>query len=639
MSTSLKYAEDQDGVYVAIPPSLVPPLVRQLASSNHDIRSESVHHLPTPAPSTNNSSTSQASTHWAFLDNQYRRGVGPLDGGAENNGNIFEPGVESGSEPGSDSRGHANSEGAPVAAAVSPGMLPPASTLPVQLLNRLYSFTTMTNTQNPTDVTSTSNIDNTSNNTSSITPSLQRRASSNEASIRAITAASRAHSNNASNYNYTRSIMQYPGLSQTSDFSRTGTGAAPIASTTTESTRLAAAAALVSSFSRQGSVNISTNEIGIGADGFATVGTNNTEGAGRRASLRGESAYIPSSLSMLFSDPEVMQAQSEVTERALLHQHEQQLRQRYRDSRRSFSFSGVATGNEGANPGIGSNPFGPPGRRRRRTFAGEDVEEEEEEEEGGNNGGNGDQRPLLRRSQSEFHSNQSQSQNQGQSQGHHLNVVEGYGYEVVGGQTTPLILAGMVGDEDYEDGDYHPYATIMSRSDFLAPHQPSSSSPLFPSPLTTLGVLNDPLEEQQSYAAGGVWQDYNNMDHLRRIAHTNRSTPLNQSHATYYHSVSNYHYSSHGNGDGIETESRVETTNGNNSNTVAPCQPGNSPWRRLHTRGLSYQSYMTSTTTSDNNNNNSNNNRSSNNNEMRKHWFRRCQVSREHIREHWLCGP
>jgi hypothetical protein len=34
---------------------------------------------------------------------------------------------------------------------------------------------------------------------------------------------------------------------------------------------------------------------------------------------------------------------------------------------------------------------------------------------------------------------------------------------------------------------FRPYVAMMARDDYLAPHEPSSSSPLFPSPLTTLG--------------------------------------------------------------------------------------------------------------------------------------------------------
>ncbi|KAG0374830.1 hypothetical protein BGX24_009883 [Mortierella sp. AD032] len=48
----------------------------------------------------------------------------------------------------------------------------------------------------------------------------------------------------------------------------------------------------------------------------------------------------------------------------------------------------------------------------------------------------------------------------------------GYGYEIV--------------QEDAQDDVFQPYVAMMARDDYLAPHQPSSSSPLFPSPLTTL---------------------------------------------------------------------------------------------------------------------------------------------------------
>ncbi|KAG0235639.1 hypothetical protein BGX31_004200 [Mortierella sp. GBA43] len=213
------------------------------------------------------------------------------------------------------------------------------------------------------------------------------------------------------------------------------------------------------------------------------------------SSSHGESAYIPSSLSMLFSDPEVIQAQEEV-ERAQLHQQQQQLRQRYMDSRRSFS-GGVPPA-----IGLGLGGLGLASEGPASGGAG-----------GGGQGGYGDYDAY---------------DEEGQEKQRLLQVVPGglqYGFEMM--------------QDDQPDGVYHPYATVMSRSDFLAPHEPSSSSPLFPSPLNTLGRFSrvpDPLEMQRAQA-GRVWQDYGSTSNLLN------SDP--SGHTSYYHSSSNYHYSSH----------------------------------------------------------------------------------------------
>ncbi|KAF9983694.1 hypothetical protein BGZ65_001530 [Modicella reniformis] len=187
--------------------------------------------------------------------------------------------------------------------------------------------------------------------------------------------------------------------------------------------------------SNRGSMKLMTES----ARAAATSAIVETLTRGETRSSRGESPYIPSSLSMLFSDPEVIQAQEEV-ERAQLHQQQQQLRQRYVDSQRSFS---------GGRPGV--------------------TLEELEEEEGGYNGYDDDERHEKRRLLLLSDAGNFQR----------------YGYEMV------------QEEEQQEDEGYHPYATVMSRSDFLAPHEPTSSSPLFPSPLNTLGRFNsisNPLE-------------------------------------------------------------------------------------------------------------------------------------------------
>ncbi|KAG0249563.1 hypothetical protein BG011_009129 [Mortierella polycephala] len=258
----------------------------------------------------------------------------------------------------------------------------------------------------------------------------------------------------------------------------------------------------------------------------------NTLSRGDPYLTRGESPYIPSSLSMLFSDPEVMQAQEEL-DRAHLHQQQQQLRQRYMDSQRSFS---------------GENS--------------RDVEDEHE-----------------------LCDDDERTQLLSLPLGAQDETVGGYGFEVV------------VQDSRQDEEVYHPYATVLSRHDYLAPHEPSSSSPLFPSPLTTLGrfgrnsLLADSLEGQHAQA-GRIWQDYGGaIDNLEQQDQANIRTPLNQSHAAYYHAVSNYHYTSYGNENNDNGASGSGTTSsiaqGNSG-----CVPLNGEqWRRQHGRGNSQQSY------------------------------------------------
>ncbi|KAF9345978.1 hypothetical protein BGX34_004305, partial [Mortierella sp. NVP85] len=188
---------------------------------------------------------------------------------------------------------------------------------------------------------------------------------------------------------------------------------------------------------------------------------------------------------MLFSDPQVVQAQAqEEVERAQLHQQRQQMRQRFMDMHRSFS-GGQAEPFEGV------------------------LEEEDYGHQDDYDEGHEKQRLILQSDPEELT----------------------YGYEPMQG-------------DDQPDGVYHPYATVMSRSDFLAPHEPSSSSPLFPSPLTTLGRftrLDNPLEAQQQSQAGRIWQEYGSAGNL----HHGETDSLNHGHTAYYHSVSNYHYSNH----------------------------------------------------------------------------------------------
>ncbi|KAF9203086.1 hypothetical protein BGZ49_006782 [Haplosporangium sp. Z 27] len=188
----------------------------------------------------------------------------------------------------------------------------------------------------------------------------------------------------------------------------------------------------------------------------------NTLTRGEIRPSRGESPYIPSSLSMLFSDPEVMQLQEEV-ERAQMYQHQLRMRQRYLDSKRSFSGdTGRSNERQGTIEGRDDNDL----------IDGVIDEDDEDDDDDGEYDDDDDDdddcisSPVTREDQ----------QLLGPGQGNMP-----FGYEMV--------------QDEQQDDVYHPYATVMSRSDYLAPHEPSSSSPLFPSPLTTLGSFT-PLSDQ-----------------------------------------------------------------------------------------------------------------------------------------------
>lgn len=139
-------------------------------------------------------------------------------------------------------------------------------------------------------------------------------------------------------------------------------------------------------------------------------------------SFRGDSPYIPSSLSMLFSDPEVMQ--QELGREQLQDPQEQQSSAPRRYSRSRRPFRSRDHGQEDSDSSC---------------VDGSDSEEEYEDED------EDEVRKFIRAKKG-----------------------KGYGYEVV--QDEPIFS----------------YATMI-REEYIAPHEPSSSSPLFPSPLTTLG--------------------------------------------------------------------------------------------------------------------------------------------------------
>lgn len=205
----------------------------------------------------------------------------------------------------------------------------------------------------------------------------------------------------------------------------------------TESARTAAATAIVNTLVSRG------NSGGGDASGI---------GSGEAVGLsipRGDSPYIPSSLSMLFSDPEIMQFQIEVD------QHHQQQQQQQQQKRASSSQLTLSRSGSGEGSGI---------------FAHSEGNDHESAAEEHDDDLYGEESRLLQDSPSGY-------------EGPHTSTTgaatgrEGddgrYGYEIV--------------QEDQQEDVFRPYEAMMARDDYLAPHEPSSSSPLFPSPLTTLG--------------------------------------------------------------------------------------------------------------------------------------------------------
>ncbi|KAG0284015.1 hypothetical protein BGZ97_008324 [Linnemannia gamsii] len=209
----------------------------------------------------------------------------------------------------------------------------------------------------------------------------------------------------------------------------------------TELARTAAAAAIVNTLVGRGS--------SIGGGG----GSGSREAVGLSIP-RGDSPYIPSSLSMLFSDPEIMQAQSEVDR-----QH-QQLQQQQQQQRR-VSSSQVTLSRSGSVVGSGIFAHSEEGDQESSSrFPAEDHHDDDRVY--------GEESRLLQDSTPSgtggLHSTGTTGREGDDG---------GYGYEIV--------------QEDQQEDVFRPYVAMMARDDYLAPHEPSSSSPLFPSPLTTLG--------------------------------------------------------------------------------------------------------------------------------------------------------
>ncbi|KAF9285409.1 hypothetical protein BGZ88_009548 [Linnemannia elongata] len=575
------YPEDQHEIFVAIPPPLVPPLARQLSSSHHGIVNPQ--QLATPTTSTDNSFEHWTSFETLLLQQQHlqqqqQRAMAVLGGdrgspgtssagiagssgtGGQNRG-LPPVSVRSGSRTTLDSntsnasntntnttttnRASARIGGGggvvPLSTPVSSPQQPPLPiSLPVQLLNRLYPFSAMS-----TSVGSGSGVH----------PSVTESSSC-------------ASSSSAGSY-LSRNFMSGFGCGSGVNISG-GFGSRSATSVmqqhqpdmmarrnSTELARTAAATAIVNTLVSRG------NSAGGGGGGASGSGSSEAVGL---SIPRGDSPYIPSSLSMLFSDPEIMQVQTEVDRHR--QQQQQQRQRRTSSSQLTLSHSGS---------GVGSGIFA--------HSEGDDQEGAAEE-----HGLFGEETRLLQDSPSGNEG--SHTITTGAATGREGDD-GGYGYEVV--------------QEDQQEDVFRPYVAMMARDDYLAPHEPSSSSPLFPSPLTTLGgfasgtSMLDVAEDQQAQAAGRIWRDYGTMMEnggggggvqFQRQQQLQNPTAA-QSHAAYYHAVSNYHYS-------YNSNPHDDARGGSSSSTsqVNPCVPTGHyavpedwQWRRQRGRGASHQSY------------------------------------------------
>ena len=348
--------QEQEGIYIAIPPPLVSPLSLQLDSS----RNSSSNHLPTPT-------SSQSYTQWA-MDGHFRQ----TQSGSAGSSQHQQPPAEDTARRLSTFIAPSSSSAAQ-AAMVTPVSPPPIS-LPAQLLNRLYPFSTVATPS--TDVSCAS----------SAAQAMRISNNSQQFSVSGSSLASSSHS--SSSYSYSsRPHLSYmtPGLSHDASSNNAQT----------ESTRSAAAAVIANSI-------IHSRDI---------------------RAPRGSSPYIPSSLSMLFTDPEIMQVQEEMARTT------DQLQQRHHlDSEHTL--------------------ISETGQDRHSNSEGSDLEDLLDDHE------HQEHQILLRGTDTTRPSDESL----------------GYGYEVMQ-------------DHEYEGT----FQQNVSREDYIAPHEPTSSSPLFPSPLTTLG--------------------------------------------------------------------------------------------------------------------------------------------------------
>lgn len=572
------YPEDQQEIFVAIPPPLVTPLARQLSSSHHG--NFNAQQLATPITSTDNSFEQWTSFEPLLLQQQQlhqqqQRAMALLGGDCGSPGTGFAGGaagsngaggqnsglppvpVRSGSRTTLDNTNVSNTNtttttnraGArvggggviPLSTPVSsPQQQPLPISLPVQLLSRLYPSSAMSTSIGDGIGVDSSVAESRSCASSSSAGSYpSRNCTSGFGSGSGVTIGGGFGSRSAT------SVMQQH---QPDMMARRNS---------TELARTAAATAIVNTL-------VSRGNSGGGASGMGS-----REAVGLSIP-RGDSPYIPSSLSMLFSDPEIMQFQTEVDQH--LQQQQQQQQRRASSSQLTLSRSGSGDGS-----GI---------------FAHSEGDDQESATEEHDDGLYGEESRLLQGSPSGY-------------DGLHTTTTRApaeraggdgrYGYEIV--------------QEDQQEDVFRPYAAMMAREDYLAPHEPSSSSPLFPSPLTTLGGFSpgtrmlDVTEDQQAQAAGRIWRDYGTMmengggggGQFQRQPQLQNPAAA-QSHAAYYHAVSNYHYSYNSNphddagGGGGGSSSSASQVN--------PCVPTGHyavpeswQWRRQRGRGATHQSY------------------------------------------------
>ncbi|KAK3845104.1 MAG: hypothetical protein J3R72DRAFT_436908 [Linnemannia gamsii] len=598
------YPEDQQDIFVAIPPPLVSPLARQLSSSHHGTssipsvtgidNSNNPQQLVTPTTSTDNSFEQWTSFEPMLLQQhqlqlQQQRAIALLGGdrtgaggssrttaGGSSSSGGGGAGLSTGQLPpmGSLSRMTLDSNATTTTGTNRPGfplntpVSSPPLPLPVQLLNRLYPFSAMgAGGANPS-------ADSSCASSTSGSYTSRNLMSGIGVSGSGVGVASGGYGSRSSSSLH----HQQPDMLAARRNS-------------TELARTAAATAIVNTLVSRGS-----SGGGSGSGGEVAAGL---------SIPRGDSPYIPSSLSMLFSDPDIMQVQDEVEHYNNIHQqqqHQQQgQQQQQHQQQRRMSNSQLTHSHSGSGGGSGIFVNSEDGDR--------DGREDHEEDDGAVYG---EESRLLQDTAAEGRAENAAASiitnttttttttTTGTGAGAGMGSDGyGYGYEIV--------------QEDPQDDVFRPYVAMMARDDYLAPHQPSSSSPLFPSPLTTLGGFSysgtsmlDVAEDQQAQAAGRIWRDYGTMMENGQFRQQHHNAPTAaQSHAAYYHAVSNYHYSYNtGNpNDGARagegsSSSASGSGSGSTSQVVNPCVPTGHyaipeswQWRRQRGRGASHQSY------------------------------------------------
>ncbi|KAF9920825.1 hypothetical protein FBU30_009225 [Linnemannia zychae] len=469
------YPEDPQDIFVAIPPPLVPPLARQLSSSQHGIsggnninnNNSNNPQLVTPTGSSDNSFEQWTSFEPLFLqqqqlqlqlllgngssdriganelqgigsvglagnstseDNRLRQSTSdhsrttvdnsiPYTGDNINASNNALPPPPPGSAATTMTTNRANTNGSfPLNTPVSSPPLPPPISLPAQLLNRLYPYPAM----------STGSADSSC---ASSSGSFHSRINNNLLSgIEGLGGGFGSRSTSA--------LLQQqnqPDLTARRN--------------STELARTAAATAIVNTLVNRSASGSSPGEA-------ARIGL---------SIPRGDSPYIPSSLSMLFSDPEIMRVQAEVDQH-----YEQQQQQADVQAQRTIASNSQLTFSH-LGSGVGSGIF----------EASED-DHESNAADGRDDAMYGEESRLLQET------NHSDSDNEGS---HILATRAGTG--INGEDNTEGEYGYEVVQENQSEEDlFRSYVTMMAREDYIAPHEPSSSSPLFPSPLTSIGFTS-----------------------------------------------------------------------------------------------------------------------------------------------------